>query len=478
MSNSLVLDQLNKQAGLEQRALAPYVEPPKPKKKQWWQYLLNGLLGIASIAVEVVADIFLGPAGGMVVGVAADIVTNIVGDYIMGDNPWDTQNIIFNVVLPVCTLPGKVASVSKITKNAVNIVGEAAEDIKLQKLAKHLNNMDIDDVYSKTGKRAYEQAIKDFDIKPKYIKQLDLADEAGDLRKLHNEKFSKVRRLEISIRQANKVVSFIADPNYAQKTLFKWVSKVSGFDKVINKATKKVKLFKKRIHSKFFKQKTKLKNILIPLNHIADPWIAGIHLQPAAANAIHYYHVTIIFDRALSHNKRPVILYNKRWRSIYKFITAPSAGQYYINNIAYGWSIGRMLRNNVEVLMAFKFSTHNFASQYGQIAYSSARLLMKTAEIIDELVNGTYAQKIKQAWNPANVGMNAYTQTIGKLPGAQFGNKIVRTIQSGKITYTSKYVKKKVKKQIEKYNHDQFKKITQGIHKGNIGYGKYKYRFN
>ncbi len=475
MSNSLVLDQLNQQAGKVQRALAPHVEKPKPKKKKWWQYLLNGLLGVVSIVAEVAATALMGPVGGMVVGVVADIGTNIAGDYIMDENPWETQNIIFNVILPVCTIPGKAASISKITKNSVNVIGEAADDIKLQKLAKRLNDLDIDDQFATTGKRAYQQALKEFDIDPRYIKQLDFTDDAFYLKQLDDAKWKKVRSVEKGIRSANKVLSFIADPNYAQKSLFKWASKVTKFDKVINKANKQIKIFKKRIHADFLKKQKRLKDVLIPLNHTKAPWIAGIKLQPAASNAIHYYHVIIIFDRALTNGKKPVVLYNKAWRYIYKFISAPSAGQYYINNISWGWNIGKMIRNNQGLLTLFKFSTHNFASQYGQIAYASAKLVTKAADLIDELVNGTYAQKVKQAWNPANVVMNAYTQTIGKLPGAQIGNKIVRTVQSGKITYTSKYVKQQAKKLIHKYRDEHYK---QGIHKGYIGYGKYKYKLN
>ncbi len=465
--NSLVITELNKQASKTARSLQPYV-PPR-KKLEWWRYLLNALLDVVSVVAEVVATAFLGPVGGMLVGVAADITTNIVGDLVLEQNPWEPNNIIFNIILPVVTVPGKINSISKIGKNAVNVASDIAQDSKLNRLAKHLHFNNLDDTFETTGKRFYKNALDENDLLGGKVKRIKFEEDVFKFRtNMNNLKHEQLGKFNQTLRTINRAVSVLADPNYAQKSLFKFIAKKTGWEKVVNKWNKKINIFKKRIFSKFFKKTTRTKKMILPLNHTEAPWILGLKLQPARANAIHYYHVTIIFNAALTNGKKPVILYNKPWKNIYKFLTAPSAGRYYINNISWGWDVGKMIRTNKLV----GYELFNFASMFGQSIYLSTKTIMKTANWISDIVNHEWSEKWKNSYK--NFLPNAEKAFFGKLPGGQFVNKLIRTTETGKSTYVTKYVKKKAKDQIYKYSKNEFKKITQGKN-GVIGYGKYRY---
>ncbi len=473
MNNSNLLSQINTQLNTTAKQLENVVEP---KKKQWWQILLNVFLGIITIPIEMVATAFLGPVGGMLVSVASDVATNILGDVINGDNPWDLQNIIFNVVTPIASVVPKTFNLGKLNKSPLTKMGEFYDNKNLKKLSIKLNNgllnsKDID--YSKLGTRKYKELLDP-----------DILNELNDLKavnkldvdiwnKNYRLKYQKLEKFNSHLRKAQKIISHISDPNMSQKTLFKYALKWTGVDKYIQKVNKKLNLIKKRIYTKFFKNQSKrLNKFIIPLNHTKAPWIKGVKLFPVRGT-MNYYHMTIIFDRLITKNKPPVILYNKNWKVVYSFLTTPSSGKYYIDNFSWGWDLGKILRKGGVITNTIKIAP--FLSQYYQTFYLTLNLIRKTTNLVDNIVNGDLVQKWKESWTLNNIVSNLTFAASENLKiGGTTIRAVVKSIQQNKPIYVAKHLKNRTRQFVTKKTRDLWKDVTHG-NKANLGYGKYKY---
>ena len=472
MNNSNLLSQINTRLNTTAKQLENVVQP---KKKKWWQILLNVFLGIITIPIEMVATAFLGPVGGMLVSVASDVATNILGDVINGDNPWDLQNIIFNIVTPIASVVPKTFNLSKLAKSPLRKMGEFYQNKKLNNLAVKFNNgllnsKDID--FSKLGTRKYKEILKDVSL-----------DDISDL-KVTNKSFShfyenykirykKIEKFNKYLRKAQKGLSYISDPNLVSKSLYSWVIKKTPIYDYIKKANNKLKLFKKRVYSKFFKnQEKRLKKLIIPLNHTKAPWILGVKLFNVKGT-MNYYHMTIYFDKLITNNKPPVILYNKSWRVVYSFLTTPSAGKYYIDNFSFGWDLGKILRNSKLIVNSFKLAP--FISQYYQTFYLSMNFIRKATQIVDSVLTGDIVQKWKESFNIQNTISNI---TFGVSEHLKVGGTtiraVVKSIQQNKPIYVAKHLKNRSRQFVTKKTRDIWKDVAHG-NKANLGYGKYKY---
>ncbi len=472
-NNSLVLQQLNVSLNTEAKIIE---YTPPPKKKKWWQILLNVLLGIITIPIEMAATAFLGPVGGMLVSVAADVTTNILGDVVNGNNPWDLQNIIFNIVTPIASVVPKTFNLSKLAKSPLRKMGEFYQNKKLNNLAVKFNNgllnsKDID--YSKLGKRKYDELLKDVSLDDlKDLKQFTTKG-FSHWHENYKLKYKKIEKFNTYLRKAQKGLSYISDPNLASKTLFSWIVKKTPIYDVIKNVNKKLKFFKKKIYSKFFKnQEKRLKKLIIPLNHTKAPWILGVKLFNVRGT-MNYFHMSIYFDKKITNNKAPVILYNKSWRVVYAFLTTPSAGKYYIDNFSFGWQLGKILKNGKLIVNSFKLAP--FLSQYYQTFYLSMNLIRKTTNIVDAVLTGDIVQKWKESFNLQNTISNI---TFGVSEHLKVGGTtvraIVKSIQYQKPIYLSKHLKNRTRQFITKKTKDIWKDVTHG-NKKYIGYGKYRY---
>lgn len=471
MSSSLALKELNKSL-VKQASTVTLIK--EQKKTQWWQVLLNVIFSGLSIIVETVATSLLGPVGGMLVGIGADITFNILGDIVYGNDPWSLENVMFNVVMPLASIPTKINSIRKIYKSGVYAVGEATENLELEKLARLLNKSDISDDFVKNGMRKYQHIINKISMHPEDLKRVGLKhfQSISHTVESYEKSFNGLKKFNKILRNTQKALSFIDDPNKIQKTFFKLFYDQIKLTDVIKLS--KHKLFKKfkTIKTKFFKSTEKVlknKSILLPLNHTVAPWILGIKLWPVKGT-FNYFNITVVFNAALTNNKKSVMLYNKSWKSIRQWLLAPSAGSYYINNISWGWDVGKMLRNNNELLSAFR--TLPFVSELYQSFYLSYKTIDKAISIIEKIANGEIIEKWRDGWQPTNIASNFAKTTISLFGGPT--NAIVRTLETGKVSYIAKYGRRKVKKKIHKSAREYWKEVQNGKY-GSIGYGRYRY---
>ncbi len=471
-NSSLVLSTINDQ--LSKKATTLKLNQQK-KKTQWWQYLLQGLLGVVSIATDVVANAFLGPVGGLIVSFGVDVVTNIVGDYIVDNDPWQWENIIFNVVIPAATLPGKISSASKISKNTVARIAQATDDERIAKLAKQLQKIDINDNWT-DDLRHYQKIIDDWG-ESKVLLNDDYKytlDDVFSFMKVHEKKYVSIETFNKALRKTNKIASMLTDPNLVQKKFFDFVNKKTELGKYVSK---KIDKFNKAINNwkKKYLKKVNYSNKpmkLIPLHHTKAPWIKGIKVFPVRGNNVFYYHVTIVFDQELTKGKQNVVLYNKSWKWINKFINAPSAGKYYINNISWGWDVGKYIRTNKKYFLTKDFPFVMVPSQLGQTIYLTQSFVRNSIKIYNDITNIEQTiQKWQESFTAKNIISNAFKSTV-KVKGLNTTYKLIRAIEQQKITPVTKYVRKQIKKTIHR---NWYEFLKQGQINNGVKNNEYRY---
>lgn len=434
---------LNKHKKAERLKYTP-LPKTEPESKPWWAQLLVNLgFGILSSVFEIMASAVLGPVGGMIVGIVSDIGFSMVADIVTGNDPFAPENIIFNIVMPLASIPGKVKGIKRLKTNKVNVIGAIDGDDNLQKIAKELGEIDLSDM--KAGKRAYEDILSRYS---KIDKNLEIDLLQSNKYEYQNYKLKKsLENANKRIRYVNKALNML-DPVYAVQEFFSFVTKPAK--KLFNKGVSK---YFKKIESKIFKKVFKKQNLsktLIPLNHTVAPWIRGIKLIPSNRIAINHYHVIIFFNKMLTNGKKTVYLYNKPWKNIKQFIESPSAGKYYINNISWGWSIGKMIRSNaseiagVKVFMSFAYGR--------QIFYNTFKLAQTIGKTIDRL---THLEEYYDEQLAQNVVVGMGEGIFGGIKGLGLVKPAIRTIQEKNSRYLIKYGAQKVKntfKKVQKHN--------------------------
>lgn len=136
-------------------------------------------------------------------------------------------------------------------------------------------------------------------------------------------------------------VSLLSSPRFAAK---------KTVDTLIKKPRRKiVKKFNKfateKVKKIIFKGKKTLDESMkrIPL---ASSWLDTITIL-RSNNVWDFKNVNAIirFKKQETHNKKPVILWQKNKKLILEFLTTSSPGTHYLTHFAWGWDIGRILRN-------------------------------------------------------------------------------------------------------------------------------------
>lgn len=372
-----------------------YVEKTEPDKQvPWWaQLFINLGFGILSSVFELVATSILGPVGGMIFGVVSEATSNIVADIITGNDPFAPQNIIFNIVLPVSNMHSRVKGIRRTHKNKVAMINEVDGSNQYDDLIKDLQNMGMDSIDDvEAYKRKYQKIMDKY---PDIDLEQNFNDELVNLKASQVKKKNKIDNINSKIRKTTNIMKLI-DPDYAVAKFVDFLTKP-----VKNKINKSLTRYFKKINTKFFKKTSKsIKRILIPLNHTKAPWIKGVKLIPVR-NTINYFNVLIVFSPRLTNKKESIYIYNQKWTDIKKFLDAPSAGQYYINNIAWGWEIGKLIRNNQAGLKATKSLVNLFPS-INKLLNSSMQLLVQIKKTVDLIVN---KEELIESWENAHLAI-------------------------------------------------------------------------
>ncbi|MDD1375966.1 hypothetical protein PT303_03590, partial [Metamycoplasma hyosynoviae] len=121
-------------------------------------------------------------------------------------------------------------------------------------------------------------------------------------------------------------------------------------DIAIKKPRKKiVKIFNnfisKKVKEVFLKGKKTFRESMkrIPLN---SSWLDNITIiQPDNTWSLKFLNAIVRFKKRETNNKKPVVLWQKNSKLIMEFLTTSSPGRHYLKYFAWGWDIGKILRN-------------------------------------------------------------------------------------------------------------------------------------
>lgn len=150
-----------------------------------------------------------------------------------------------------------------------------------------------------------------------------------------------VTKITKTFAKVRTFVSLLTSPRYAAKKVV---------DLIIKKPRQKiVKVFNKFVTGKvkkvFLNGKKSLKDSMkkIPLN---SSWIDNITIIEPPSNvwSLNLLNAVIRFKRIETHNKKPVILWQKNSKLIMEFLTTSSPGRHYLKNFAWGWDIGKIIK--------------------------------------------------------------------------------------------------------------------------------------
>ena len=159
-----------------------------------------------------------------------------------------------------------------------------------------------------------------------------------------------------------KAIEFTLKKPYAyiNKTWNKWITKKLG--KVVVKAKEAFKKTARHIpiNSSWLDSLTIVKSY--------NPWDIKV------VNAIVY------FKPIETHYKEPVYLWSKKIDKVLKLLTSDSPGRYYLDNFAWGWKIGKILRQKAAFIAMSKIPL--YGSLIGTINYG-----ISTIQTISKSIN-------------------------------------------------------------------------------------------
>lgn len=402
---------------------------------------------IAIIAIEVGKETLLvgatatmGPVGAMIAHYAGDVIASMIEDKILGLDLFAKENLIYSFGFPSIRLLSKYSSIKKWNKSYLRSLSKDADPAiqrKIYELNEELNKMSLHGGTNKS--RNYQKVYEKY--KNAGLLQY-LPDERAYQKAVQNDAFfkSRFKKFTKNIRFFNKTLSFL-DPAYATKTFTNYITK--RFKKIINK---KVSEWYKKFGKKFITKKNEMMyKTLIPLNHTVAPWILGIRYSPMPG-MYHLFCIRVIFNAELTNHKKVVYLYNKRLDDIWQFVNAESAGQYYINNISWGWDIGKIIRNSGVLDYGIRITTMlPYASKTLSLMLSTYRTLEKLTYQIHHL-----DATIDKWKNPNNYLKGAVAGTFQGIKGWSFAKTTFNYLSTGETRYIKNYVRNKTKRGAKK----------------------------
>ncbi|WP_027335086.1 hypothetical protein [Mycoplasmopsis felifaucium] len=140
----------------------------------------------------------------------------------------------------------------------------------------------------------------------------------------------------------------------------------------------------------------------------------------------------LTFRPETTNNKKPVLLVQKSYSHIMNLIQSPSAGKYYLKNFAWGWEVGKFLRNFGQYSLKSKMPLFTrFISNFNY-TFKSLEYIVKSIKNVN-----------KNKWN--NLGnelVEGFKEGMLKKPNFKFIDPLVQSFKSS-ITGNSYYAIKK-----------------------------------
>ena len=320
-------------------------------KNNWWfkwlrmtiQTISSILLSIATRAIDAVV-----PGLGLALEFALDTLIDLLFNWLENDGKidWTDFSITAGFNAAGAIVKGfKLFKAARVQNKVLSLADNILDSNK--KFKKQFKNTAKE--LTKFGARKSSEVIT---TNYESIKESALAVEKKLNNKIFKEtaKSSKVvfdktkKVLDKTTKVFTKIrtfVSLLTSPRYAAKkavdTLIKKPRReiVKKFNKFATEKVKKI----------IFKGKKTLEESMkrIPL---ASSWLDTITIL-RSNNVWDFKNVNAIirFKKQETHNKKPVILWQKDKKLILEFLTTSSPGEHYLKYFAWGWDIGKILRN-------------------------------------------------------------------------------------------------------------------------------------
>jgi hypothetical protein len=150
----------------------------------------------------------------------------------------------------------------------------------------------------------------------------------------------------------------------------------------------------------------------------------------------------VVFNPILTHNKPPVMLWNKEFVTfIEPFINVPSAGSYYLDKIAWGWSVGEFLRQN-SLFLGFTYIP------WVAIWIDRVMIFHRTVDRVVRMSKKSYWEK----WDNVvkDIGYGATEGLLRGIRDTTFVRTILKSAQTGDKQYIVRYIGRKTKRSIKR----------------------------
>lgn len=362
----------------------------KPLLSSFWKWFLNIVRTAIAIGISLVSDVINTVAPGL--GIWTDFLFNTVNDLIFNSivNEGQIDWVDFGIAAGLNAIPFTLKGLRRISNfrkgNKLYGLAQALEK-EQPSLAKQIRSQA--DLVSKFGTKLAEDAPYYKDVEThalKFFEQLNNAKSSikyAEAKIAYDAAFKRtnhtLNKLSKTIHKIKVGATMILSPRYAARKAAqfalrkpvkfveqkwnKWIdSKVSKVVKATVKGTNKT-------------VEEAQKNILLN-----SAWLQTLKIYKAynpwnmtAINAV------VTFNPKTTNNKKPVLLVQKDYSQVMKLVSASSPGNHYLNTFAWGWEIGKILRNSEKILLKSKLPLYvRFISNFNYI-FKSIQYIAKSS---------------------------------------------------------------------------------------------------
>ncbi|MDC8919692.1 hypothetical protein [Metamycoplasma hyosynoviae] len=330
------------------------------KDSKWWKWVRLILQTISSILISIATEAInaIIPGLGTALDFAFNTLIDLAFNLIENDGKIDWIDFAINTGFNAAGAVVKGFKQFKALRSH-NMMLSLADNIsdtnkafkkQFQQSAKQLAKFGAEDLDNamianyKTFKKTstnllntLEKTQRDFSL----INQNDIFKETAIASKTAYNSTKKVlTKTTNALVKARAFITLLSSPRYAAKKAIDLVLKkprnklVKTFNKFISDKVKKVILRGKRTFDDAIKR--------IPLN---SQWIESIGIYKGHSPwDLTKISAVIRFRPLATKSKKPILLWQKDSKLISNFLTTASPGKYYLDNFAWGWDVGKILR--------------------------------------------------------------------------------------------------------------------------------------
>ncbi|MGY6172319.1 hypothetical protein ACW95P_03180, partial [Candidatus Mycoplasma pogonae] len=400
----------------------------------------------------------IAPGVGIILEAGLSVANDLLWDYVF-DSGSSTQDIAISIASNILPFANKVGK---------HVIGKYKN--RFYGIASQINDLDMKAQLKKLGKEAYKIGRSNEILKysKKFSNEIENISNARrayfkfgqNMPKLKAENFKttllqnkeEIKILNSRIKQYKKVIfttrqliSAATSPEYLAKKTSDLLT--SPFKRKINKyINENFKNFKKTLAKKY-KFFDKYSDDYLEKIPVKSKVISHIKFIPNN-NTWDFYNVSCIVyfrkDATSSKNnpngKPPIYLSNKSMSKIVEFINSSSPMAHYLDNFAWGWDVGKFLRENKQFMFISKIPV--FGSLANTIIWSQKTV----SRLITSIKNSDYEWKNKNLIGEFGKGLKDNALKGWKIPYLSPISYVAR----GALTNNPRYITTTAFKQTNK----------------------------